>query len=156
MGSAVEYGGKEEDTEFFVTARQKRLSVMNAQPNGTTRGGLRLAVDNTEAGRTRCPTAEKLLAGNLRVPSTATTYPVRLARTTESTEMADLLVDAYHRERLTAPMRSMQRVEVGDAVNRDTFVLAIEELEARGWTVSAADFAVEIASATALWLRPFA
>lgn len=136
---------------------------MNAQPNGNTRGGLRLVVDNSDTRKSGCPTAEKLrrrqedvLHSNVRAPSTAANYAVRLARTTESTEMADLLVDAYHRERLSTPFRSVQRVALGQALNRETLALAVEELEGRGWSVESGDFDVDIASATALWLRPYA
>ncbi len=83
--------------------------------------------------------------------------PVRLARTSESTACADALVDAYHRERLSTPFRSVIRVELLPEIDRETLGLAIFELESRGWTVSSADsqFDRDVANASALWLKPY-
>jgi len=82
---------------------------------------------------------------------------VRLARTSESTACADALVDAYHRERLSTPFRSVIRVELLPEIDRETLGLAIFELESRGWTVSSADsqFDRDVANASALWLKPY-
>jgi hypothetical protein len=81
--------------------------------------------------------------------------PVRLARTAESSELADNLVDAYHRERQVTPHRSVIRVEVGELVSRGNLELAVSELESRGWSVNFVGLDNDIKSAQALWLRPY-
>lgn len=81
---------------------------------------------------------------------------VRLIRTAQSSECADNLVDAYHRERLVTPFRSVLRVDLSETIDRDMLALAVSELESRGWTVTSATIAEDISSARALWLRPYA
>lgn len=95
--------------------------------------------------------------GTSHVSSEERTFnPVRLVRTAESTECADALADAYHRERLITPFRSVLRVELNESIDRTMLNLAISELESRGWTVTSATFDEDICNSRALWLRPYA
>ncbi|MFA6210620.1 MAG: hypothetical protein WCT03_18735 [Candidatus Obscuribacterales bacterium] len=95
--------------------------------------------------------------GTSHVSSEERTFnPVRLVRTAESTECADALADAYHRERLITPFRSVLRVELNESIDRTMLSLAISELESRGWTITSATFDEDICNSRALWLRPYA
>ncbi|CAN5187552.1 hypothetical protein BH11CYA1_BH11CYA1_29710 [soil metagenome] len=92
-----------------------------------------------------------------RSSAVPTFSPVRLVRTAQSTECADALADAYHRERLVTPFRSVLRVELNESIDRTMLSLAISELESRGWTVTSATFdEKDICNSRALWLRPYA
>lgn len=125
------------------------------------RSHLQLVVSNVVAANgalsSVSPSSSVLPQGTSNVSSEERTFnPVRLVRTAESTECADALADAYHRERLVTPFRSVLRVELNESIDRTMLDLAISELESRGWTVTSATFDDEICNSRALWLRPYA
>lgn len=125
------------------------------------RSHLQLVVSNVVAAngvlRDSSDSSSSAPQGTSHVSSEERTFnPVRLVRTAQSTECADALADAYHRERLVTPFRSVLRVELNESIDRAMLVLAISELESRGWTVTSATFDEDICNSRALWLRPYA
>jgi len=123
------------------------------------RSHLQLVVSNVVVanGALRDSSSSVAPPGTSHVSSEERTFnPVRLVRTAESTECADALADAYHRERLVTPFRSVLRVELNESIDRTMLSLAISELESRGWTITSATFDEDICNSRALWLRPYA
>ena len=72
---------------------------------------------------------------------------------------ADALEQAYHQARLLSPALTCLRVETGN-IPGELLEAAALELERRGWTVTPVPTANfpndEIATAHALWLKPYA